>query len=139
MSRTLARERAFQMIYELEIQEVLPEEQVAWHFELEPCKNDDERAYIRDTVLGVFEHLELLDGQIEKHSKNWKISRISKVDLAILRLAVFEILLLADVPDEVAANEAVELAKRYADGSSAFVNGILSSVIREKEQEHDGE
>ena len=139
MSRTLARERAFQLIYELEIQEVSPEQQVDWHFEIEPYKSEDERNYIRSTVLGVFENLELLDGRIEKHSKNWKISRISKVDLAILRLAVFEILLLPEVPDEVAANEAVELSKRYAEGSSAFVNGILSSIIREKEQEHDGE
>lgn len=134
MSRTLARERAFQLIYELEVQQVSVAEQLEWHFELEPCKNSDEETYIRDTVSGVFAHLEKVDEQIEKHARNWKKNRISKVDLAILRLAIFEILFSMQVPAEVAANEAVELSKRYADDSSSFVNGILSSVIREKKE-----
>lgn len=140
MSRTLARERAFQLIYELEIQQIPVVKQVDWHFELEPCKNGDEESYIRDTVIGVFNHIEEVDAQIEAHSRNWKKNRISKVNLAILRLAIFEILFSDQVPDEVAANEAVELSKRFGDDSSAFINGILSSVIRTaKENIHAGE
>lgn len=140
MSRTLARERAFQLTYELEIQQVPVAEQLDWHFVLEPCKNEDEECYIRTTVTGIFENVEEIDRQIESYSKNWKKNRISKVDLAILRLAIYEILFSKQVPDEVAINEAVELTKRYADNSSSFVNGILSSVVQGiKEKTDDGE
>ena len=140
MSRTLARERAFQLTYELEIQQVPVAEQLDWHFTLEPCKNEDEEGYIRATVSGIFENLEDIDKQIESYSKNWKKNRIAKVDLAILRLAIYEILYSKQVPDEVAINEAVELTKRYADNSASFVNGILSSVVQGfKEKSDDGE
>ncbi len=140
MSRTLARERAFQLTYELEIQQVSVGEQLDWHFTLEPCKDVDEEAYIRTTVSGIFDHLEEIDGTIERYSRNWKKNRISKVDLAILRLSIFEILFSEQVPNEVAVNEAVELSKRYADNSASFVNGILSSVMQEvKEKVDDGE
>lgn len=140
MSRTLARERAFQLTYELEVQQVSVAEQLDWHFELEPCKNEEEERYIRNTVSGIFEHIDRIDEQIENYSRNWKKNRISKVDLAILRLAIFEILFSEQIPEEVAVNEAVELSKRYADNSSSFVNGVLSSVIQNcKEKANDGE
>lgn len=140
MSRTLARERAFQLIYELEVQQVPVSEQVDWHFQLEPCNNKDEEAYIRSTVIGTYEYIEQIDEQIETHAHNWKKTRISKVNLAILRLAIYEIMFSEQIPDEVAANEAVELSKRYGeDNSTSFINGILSSVIRvQKERSNDG-
>lgn len=76
---------------------------------------------------------EAIDGAIERNIKGWRIGRLSKVDLSILRLAVCEILFMPDIPGSVACNEAVELAKKYADKkSSAFINGVLASIIKEE-------
>jgi N utilization substance protein B len=78
---------------------------------------------------------ESLDMKIEAGSENWKVSRIAKADLSILRVAVTEIFCMEDIPDSVSANEAVELAKRYGgEESSSFVNGILGKLIRGKEK-----
>lgn len=86
--------------------------------------------YLYDGVSGVTEEL---DGIISQHSNGWKISRLPKVNVAILRLAIYEILHVDDVPDSVAINEAVELTKKYSGSEDAsFVNGILGSVYRSK-------
>ena len=86
--------------------------------------------YLYDGVSGVTEEL---DGIISQHSNGWKISRLPKVNVAILRLAIYEILHVDDVPDSVAINEAVELTKKYSGREDAsFVNGILGSVYRSK-------
>ena len=80
---------------------------------------------------GVYEHLKEIDELIEKHATNWSFNRIAKVDLSILRLAIYE-LKYKDVPEKVAVNEAVEIAKVYStEKSPKFVNGILGSVIKE--------
>jgi N utilization substance protein B len=77
-------------------------------------------------ALGVFTHTAELDSAIESHSKNWRLERMPRVDLSILRLAAFEILHRTDIPKTVAINEAVELAKRFGtENSGAFINGIL--------------
>ena len=76
-----------------------------------------------------------LDKIVRKHTKNWKIERMSLIDLNIMRLAIFEILFCEDIPDKVALNEAVELAKTYGDKDSpSFVNGILDQVLAEKQK-----
>ena len=81
---------------------------------------------------GVNEKEEELDSVISKYSKGWKISRISKVNVAILRLAVYELKYVDEVPQSVSINEAVELAKKYSSKEdSAFINGLLGSVVRE--------
>ncbi len=88
-------------------------------------------SYIRRVASGVAEHGPELDAYIEKYAKNWKFERISRVCAAILRVALFEILYLPEVPYKAAANEAVNLAKLYEDQPTAsFVNGILASFIR---------
>ena len=87
--------------------------------------------YIRKIVTGTAEHREELDGYIEKYSKGWKISRISRIALSILRTALFEVLYMEDVPDSVAINEAVELSKGYEEQETvSFINGILGSFMR---------
>jgi len=93
----------------------------------------DNLEYIKRTFLGVFENKEIIDAKIDAVlPKNRGFSRLSKVVVAILRIAVFEIFFADDIPDKVAANEAVEIAKKYAeDGASTFVNGVISGVMPE--------
>ena len=87
--------------------------------------------YARSIALGVEEKKDNLDGLIEKYSKGWKVKRLPKVNLAILRLAAYEILFVDDVPDSVAINEAVELAKKYSGESDySFINGVLGALVK---------
>lgn len=87
--------------------------------------------YILPTYNGVIEKLSEIDELIEKASQNWNKDRISKVSISILRLAIYEILFVEDIPPKVSANEAVELAKKFDDEKSyAFINGILGYVIK---------
>jgi N utilization substance protein B len=84
----------------------------------------------------VRDNKDALDSKIETGSENWKVYRMAKVDLSILRIAAAEIFHMDDIPDSVSANEAVELAKTYGgDESPKFVNGILGKLIRSKEKE----
>lgn len=86
--------------------------------------------YARSIALGVEEKKDNLDGLIEKYSKGWKVKRLPKVNLAILRLAAYEILFVDDVPESVAINEAVELAKKYSGESDySFINGVLGALV----------
>lgn len=98
------------------------------------------KASLRERFEKIYEKFEAVDQVIAKKAKGWEISRLAKSDLTILRLAVFEILYDADVPDGVAINEAVELAKKYGtDKSYRFVNGVLASVAKEAEQKAEEE
>ena len=131
MNRTAIRESAFKLIYSLEIQKQDDlKEQIDLYFESENIENKDAKEYIEDAVLGIEEHKEQILGLIEKHLKSdWKIERISKIDLSILKLAIYEIQY-KEIPFKVVINEAVELAKKYGEDSSKnFVNGILASIV----------
>lgn len=91
----------------------------------------DRQDFAWDLVRGVWDRRAELDAVIAKFSRHWKIARIARIELTILRLALYEILHLPDVPPKVAINEAVELAKRFGDeNSKGFVNGILDAVAR---------
>jgi N utilization substance protein B len=133
MSRKEARESAMQLIYQLGLGEPNAQEILNSYYEnLEKDLCDDEKEYIDDCVLGVEKNISKIDEYIERYSKGWKINRIAKVDLAIMRLGIYEMLYREDVPNAVAINEAIELAKKFGGGnSSSFVNGILGSVIKE--------
>ena len=149
MKRSTAREIAMHLSYASVVNPLAMEEQLEAlldreHFaslvdedpvyaeETDPKQLD----YIRRVALGVAEHGPELDGYIEKYAKHWKFERIPRVCAAILRGAMYEILYLPDVPDKVAANEAVNLTKLYEDSpTAAFVNGILASFIREEKGE----
>lgn len=92
--------------------------------------------YIEKVVDGFPEKREEIDGIISLHSHSWKIERISRVDLAILRLALFEMLYMDDIPDKVSINEAVELAKKYStDKSHKYVNGLLGGYLKSRANE----
>lgn len=91
----------------------------------------DYEDYLLPVVSGVAEHFDEINANIAENSIDWAVSRIKKTDLAILRVAVFEILFFSDVvPVRVAVNEAVENAKRYDEKSGSFVNGVLSGIIK---------
>ena len=131
MNRTTIREKAFKLIYSLEIQNYDDlQEQIDIYFESENLDNEEAKKYIEDAVLGIEEHKEEITNLIKENLKlDWKIERISKIDLSILKLAIYEIKY-KDIPFKVVINEAVELAKNYGEDSSKnFVNGILASIV----------
>lgn len=133
MNRTAIREKAFKLIYSLEIQKYDSlKEQIDLYFVSEDIQNVDAKAYIEDAVLGIENHKKEIVNLIEKNLKSdWKIERISKIDLSILKLAIYEIKY-KEIPFKVVINEAVELAKKYGeDTSKNFVNGILASIVKE--------
>ena len=135
MNRSEMREQAFKIMYSLEIQknENL-EEQLELYIESNEIKDESAIEYIKDAVLGIEENKKEILDNIEKNlKKDWKIERISKIDLVILKLAIYEIQY-KEIPYKVVINEAVELAKKYGeDNSKNFVNGILASIVKEKE------
>ena len=134
MNRSEVREQAFKLMYSLEIQknENL-EEQVELYLESNEILDQNAIEYIKDAVFGIEENKEEIIKKIEKNLKeDWKIERISKIDLVILKLAIYEIKY-NELPYKVVINEAVELAKKYGeDNSKNFVNGILASIVKEE-------
>ena len=133
MNRSSMRENAFKLIYSLEIQKPdLIEEQIDLFFESNEIKDSETQEYIRDVILGIQKNNEQVLKNIEENLKeDWKLNRISKMDLSILKLAIYEIKY-TQIPYKVAINEAVELAKKYGeDKSKNFVNGILASVVKD--------
>lgn len=134
MERSAIRELTFKLIYSLEIQkEVDLEEQMKLYIEANNIQNKNAKEYIEDAINGIDKNKEEIIVLIEKNLKaDWKIQRISKIDLAILKLAIYEIKY-KEIPYKVSINEAVELAKKYGEDSSKnFVNGILASVVKEE-------
>lgn len=130
MGRKASREIAMKLLYQLEIQRDSREEQISDALE-QYNLNSKDREYITDVIEGVHNNRENIDNNIEKHSKGWKLSRISRVDLSILRLSIYEMCYRKDIPLNVSINEAVELAKHYSgDESGSFVNGILGNVAK---------
>lgn len=94
------------------------------------CCEDDEEDNVRNTFLSVCETVEILDEIISKHLQDWKITRLSKTTVAILRLSVYE-MKYAKLPPAISINEAVELAKQYCeDGAAAYINGVLNKIAK---------
>lgn len=130
MTRRALREQVFLMLFRVEFHDAEEmNEQIALYKEqLEECSEED-CAYIVNKFMGIVEKLEEIDVAINEVSKGWKVSRMAKVDLALIRLAVYEMMYEEDVPVKVAINEAIELAKQYGtDDSPAFVNGVLAKL-----------
>jgi N utilization substance protein B len=142
-TRRRAREFALQILYQLDVQEQLSDEQALGMFwrnfaataEAEGAMAADLgeiQPFAEKLVRGVRENLTELDAQIQGASKNWRLERMARVDRNLLRLALYELKHLEDVPAKVAINEAIEIAKRYGTNeSSAFVNGILDRCREE--------
>lgn len=136
MNRTAIREQTFKLIYSLEIQKQENlKEAIELYEESNEITDKKAKAYITDAIFGIQKNKDKIINQIEKNLKlDWKLERISKIDLAILKLAIYE-LKYTDIPFKVVINEAVELAKKYGEDSSKnFVNGILASVVKSREE-----
>lgn len=89
--------------------------------------------YIERVVIGIYEHEAELDGYVEKYSSGWKFHRISRTALAIMKVAMYEIMYMTDIPDKVAMNEAVELAKKYDEPETVpYINGILGAFFKDE-------
>ena len=146
MTRTAAREIAVHFVFELGFTGQTPEELLSEMLsrrifaqigEEEPLyrefPNEDQRQYITRLVTGVYAHGPELDEYISKYAIGWKFSRLNRVAVAIMRVAMYEILYMQDIPNAAAINEAVELVKHYeVPEVAAFVNGILGSFVREE-------
>lgn len=133
MNRSAMREQAFKLIYSLEIQnENDLKETIDLYIETNDLEDKNAQKYIKEIVTGIKEKDEEIIKLISKNLKeNWKIERISKINLAILKLAIYEIKY-TETPFKVVINEAVELAKSYGEDSSKnFVNGVLASIVKE--------
>lgn len=132
MTRREMREYLFCLIFQ---NEFYPAEEFAEqrdNYLQEKSLEDGERKEILDKLEALTGYLPEIDKKISSHSKGWKLDRIAKAELALLRLAVYEALYDDSVPVGVAVNEAVELAKQYGeDNASAFVNGILGKIVNE--------
>ncbi len=144
MTRTNAREIAIHFTFELSfsdlsadklLEEFFTREYFALLGEEEPLyaeyPNEKQRDYIIALVKGVFQHGAELDGYIEKYAVGWKFSRIGRVAASVMRVAMYEILYMPDIPNAAAINDAVEIAKGYEDEETVkFINGILGSFVR---------
>ena len=133
MSRRSARNNVFYLVFQREFMGFENAEQTKEIcFAVTEGIDDESKEFIIEETDGVCEHLSEIDGAIDRHAKGWSTGRMSKVDLAILRLAVYEMLYSDKTPLSVAINEAVEFAKKYSsDEAPAFINGILGSVAQE--------
>ncbi|MFU0833316.1 MAG: Transcription antitermination protein NusB [Oscillospiraceae bacterium] len=134
MKRREAREQAFSLLFAKSINHEKIKDIVTAANEANDLPIDD---FAEAIAAGVETHQKSLDEVIESFTRGWKVQRISKVSLSILRLAVYEILYEKDIPTSVSINEAVELAKKYGNSEDApFVNGVLGSFAKKQESEH---
>ena len=132
MTRRLLREHIAQMLFVIEFhdRDDIEEQAVGYIEGIEECTQKD-ASYMLTKLKKIVEVVDDIDKIIEDASANWKLSRMNKVDLTVLRLAVYEIQYDDDIPNKVAVNEAIEIAKKFGGESSpSFVNGILAKIIK---------
>ena len=145
-NRTIAREISLQALFQQDLTDSKKEDLD----DLLAEAAEGERDYARALVTGVLENKQELDSRITEVTDNWKLERIAAVDRAILRLGLYELLEMAEVPPKVVINESVELAKKFStEKSGAFVNGVLDKIYQtmsagrksspEEENNHDSE
>lgn len=136
MGRRNARKLAFYLLFQYDFADAADYEEVKNTFLTlnEEEMTDNDRNYVIEKTDGTMANIDRIDEIIGNYAIGWSVDRLSKVDKAILRLAVYEIKFALDVPDGVAVNEAVELAKTYSsDEAPAFINGILGKVLGSEE------
>lgn len=136
MSRKNAREAAMRLFYQRDMQEKsCIDEYCLNELHTDFKLSDKDLEYIRDLLDKSDANSTEIDKYIMRFSRDWTFDRLAKVDLAILRVAISEMLFLTDIPRNVSINEAVELAKKYSDGKAgSFINGILASILHDLEQ-----
>lgn len=140
--RKKAREDAFRILFEQLVNTEAATEKLARYFNAQAEKEEEplylntpqgeDNAYVQKVVAGVEASLDEINCMIEKNLMGWEMERVSKISIAILRLSIYEIMHMDDIPVEVSANEAVTIAKKYdSQSAGSFVNGILGKVIQE--------
>ena len=135
MKRTEAREQAFRLLYSLQLMdEKNIEEQLEMFIQENEITDKDGIDYIKDIIMGTDKYNAKIEKSISENIKSdWDIHRISKIDLTLLKLGIYEIVY-SKLPYKVVINEVVELAKKYGDDNSkAFVNGVLASIVKRSE------
>ena len=136
MDRSLAREIAMKMLYAASLGGEESMNEVLEQSEQADTLSDSDKTFLENLTFGVRERQEELDGVIAQYAQGWALNRLAKVDLTILRMAVYEIRYMPEIPVGATVNEAVELAKRFGeDKSPGFINGILGSVARARSNE----
>ena len=133
MNRSETRELAFKLLYQIEIQKEINNEDLELFFENNDIKSKQAKEYIEDVINGISKQAKEIMEIISKNLKeDWEIERVSKINLALLKLGIYEIIY-KELPFKVVINEVVELAKKYCEVSSkVFIYGILASVVKEK-------
>jgi len=131
MNRRKSREAAMKLLFEMSINKENYEDIIENFKEYTDVDLADiDMSYVTKALAGIHENSVEIDKNIEKHLIKWKLNRLSKMNLAILRISTYEILFEEEIPGRVAVNEGIELAKKYGEDSSpAFVNGILAKMI----------
>lgn len=134
MNRKKSREIAMKLLFEMSINKESYTDIIENFKENTDIKLEDvDFSYIIRILKTINENITLIDETIEKNLIKWTLNRLSKMNLAILRIAVCEILFEDDIPEKVSVNEAIELAKKYGeDNASSFINGVLNSIIKGK-------
>ncbi|MBC1403771.1 transcription antitermination factor NusB [Listeria welshimeri] len=126
MKRRESREKALQALFQIELNEMSLDQAI------KNIMEDEQDDYMEKLVEGVMANKAEIDAIIEPNLDNWRMDRLSKVDLSLLRLSVYEINYLDDVPNRVSLNESIEIAKIYSDEkSSKFINGVLANIAPE--------
>ena len=133
MQRSAMRELAFKLVYEIEVQKESEEDQLDIFIENNDILDEKVIDYLKDIKDGIKNNSEEINQLITTNLKdNWSLNRISKINISLIKIAIYE-MIYKNLPYKVAINEVVELAKKYADDSApVFINGILASVVKEK-------
>lgn len=133
MKRSEAREMLFKALYEVEIQKDVTDEHMSLFLENNEVTDEDTIEYVKKSVNSINEKKEEIEGLIAKNlKKDWTLERISKVNIALLKLAIYEIKY-AEIPFKVVINEVVDLAKKYSEETApSFINGVLASIVAEE-------
>ncbi|WP_339228083.1 transcription antitermination factor NusB [Oceanobacillus sp. FSL K6-2867] len=125
MKRHTAREKAFQILFQLDINDNEPQELIRDFLE-----NEEPDAFLKGLVEGVTAHKFDIDSIISENLENWTLNRVASVERTILRIATYELRYMEDIPNNVSINEAVELGNTYGDDKSGkFINGVLSKIV----------
>lgn len=132
MSRRELREHIFKILFQVEFNSIEEmQEQSALYFDDIALNDGKEKTYILEKLNNIVERIPEIDQKINEYSEGWKVDRLGKVELSVIRLAVYELLYDEDIPTGVAINEAVELAKTFGcDSAPAFINAVLGKISR---------
>jgi N utilization substance protein B len=133
MKRREAREKAFQFLFQIDINDEISEEASNEYIE-----NNGDDSFLREAIEGVIKEKTRIDHELTKNLENWTLNRLPSVERTALRLAIYEIQYMDHIPKNVSINEAIELGKRYGDEKSGkFINGVLSRMLRSERNDNN--